>query len=152
MKLFPYLQWIIDIPEHKHVCKHTFHELPRNLVGYSLLDWVYPELAVSNEITCNACFLKSLVRNAIHCFEVIIPSSNRNIEKNEVKPLMVIMANLYQPWNSPSFFLSMSFVSLSVLTPGMYGYDVHIKNIPQRYVFLVTVKPPCQLCIPLGYG
>ena len=83
-KLLPYLQRIIDIAEHKHVCKHA-SQLPRHLAGYSLSGQVNPKLVGGNETTSNTCFLKSVMNNAIHRFEIVIPSCTRNVEKKKAQ-------------------------------------------------------------------
>ena len=92
-KLPPYLQQIIDIVEHKHVCKHA-SQLHRHLTGYSLPDQVNPKLVNGNDTTCNTCFLKGVMHNTIHRFGVVIPSCTRNVEKKmQMKPFMVTGAN-----------------------------------------------------------
>ena len=42
-KLLPCLQRIVDVAEHKHVCKHASQQ-PRHLAGYSLPDQINPKL------------------------------------------------------------------------------------------------------------
>ena len=51
---------------------HSSSQLLRHLAGYGLPDQVNPKSVVGNETTSNTCFLKSVMHNAIHRFEVII--------------------------------------------------------------------------------
>ena len=74
-------------------------QLPRHLAGSGLPDKVNPKLVVSNETTRNTCSLKSVMHNAIHCFQIVMPCCTRNVEKKkmQMEPFMVAGANTNQP-------------------------------------------------------
>ena len=94
-KLLPYLQRIIDIAEHKHVCKHA-SQLPRHLAGYSLSGQVNPKLVGGNETTSNTCFLKSVMNNAIQDRHTQL-HQKRGEEEGADEPFMDAGANTDQP-------------------------------------------------------